>query len=463
MPKLNQQGIAHILVLILLLAGIGAGVYLVQKQTNLKPKAQTADINIVDDSGIPITETSSLTVKVKASDPWPNASGSPYSASASGKPTNAISDSSNSGNGIWENVTGVLDSDDQYASIKLGRRTKSQYLRVFFNMGHIPQNAQIQGIEVNIEKRSSRKQAILDGEIKLMKNNKILPANKAQPKTKYWQTKDTIDTYGGISDLWGDNTWVPIDFASSGFGVLIAPKMVRAGEASVFVDSVMLKIYYFVPSTPPSVLTKSLVLAEDPRFSVNVQSQDFTTNLISYTFSHTSPGLKTLYGKFIGTDGREQTAANNPALVTYTPPSPSPSVTPLPTATSSAEPTITPIPTPSPSPVVYYMAPQPSSSISLKNSSSATLFALLKSSGYVVTDQSDIEYVWEIKYPSSNPAIISLVPFNQCERGIQPPCPNDHATVSASSTGSAYVYASAIKKSSKQLLVKDLFYINVIP
>ncbi len=39
MSKLNQRGIAHILVLLLLIAGLGVGVYLVQHQTNLFPKA----------------------------------------------------------------------------------------------------------------------------------------------------------------------------------------------------------------------------------------------------------------------------------------------------------------------------------------------------------------------------------------------------------------------------------------
>lgn len=39
MPKFNQQGIAQVLVLLLILAGIAAGVYLVGQRTNLLPKA----------------------------------------------------------------------------------------------------------------------------------------------------------------------------------------------------------------------------------------------------------------------------------------------------------------------------------------------------------------------------------------------------------------------------------------
>ena len=39
MLTLNQKGIAHIFLIFILLLGLGAGVYLTQKPTNLKPKA----------------------------------------------------------------------------------------------------------------------------------------------------------------------------------------------------------------------------------------------------------------------------------------------------------------------------------------------------------------------------------------------------------------------------------------
>lgn len=39
--EMNQKGIAQILVILLLLAGLGAGAYLVQRPTNFLPKAYT--------------------------------------------------------------------------------------------------------------------------------------------------------------------------------------------------------------------------------------------------------------------------------------------------------------------------------------------------------------------------------------------------------------------------------------
>ena len=47
MPGLNSRGIAHILLLVLLLVGIAAGVYLVQKTQIFKPKAGGGNMNWV--------------------------------------------------------------------------------------------------------------------------------------------------------------------------------------------------------------------------------------------------------------------------------------------------------------------------------------------------------------------------------------------------------------------------------
>lgn len=43
MPKFNEKGVAHLFLIVLLLLGLGLGVFLVQQRTNLKPKASTSD------------------------------------------------------------------------------------------------------------------------------------------------------------------------------------------------------------------------------------------------------------------------------------------------------------------------------------------------------------------------------------------------------------------------------------
>lgn len=53
MPKLNQRGIAHIFLILFLLAGLAVAVYLVQQKTNILPKAYEPD-NAAIDSTSPI-------------------------------------------------------------------------------------------------------------------------------------------------------------------------------------------------------------------------------------------------------------------------------------------------------------------------------------------------------------------------------------------------------------------------
>ncbi|MBI3486367.1 sulfatase [Candidatus Daviesbacteria bacterium] len=69
------------------------------------------------------------------------------------------------------------------------------------------------------------------------------------------------------------------------------------------------------PTPTPNPQTKSVVLAEDPNFTINSKTLDFTTSPISYTFSDSTPGLKVLYAKFIAIDGRVQNASPFPAQI----------------------------------------------------------------------------------------------------------------------------------------------------
>lgn len=84
MPKVfragHQKGFAHFFLLILLLAGLGIGVYLVQHITNLKPKAGGAgQVAFLDNNGNIITQTASAKVRVRLNAPYPPASGFPSS------------------------------------------------------------------------------------------------------------------------------------------------------------------------------------------------------------------------------------------------------------------------------------------------------------------------------------------------------------------------------------------------
>lgn len=61
----NQKGVAGILILLLLVAGVGVGGYLVSQQTNLKPKAAgSGTVQIVDNQGKPLKVTDQSEIKV---------------------------------------------------------------------------------------------------------------------------------------------------------------------------------------------------------------------------------------------------------------------------------------------------------------------------------------------------------------------------------------------------------------
>ncbi len=51
MPKLNESGVLHILLLVILIIGIIAGVYLVGKTQIFKPKASSQNVEWVTSSG----------------------------------------------------------------------------------------------------------------------------------------------------------------------------------------------------------------------------------------------------------------------------------------------------------------------------------------------------------------------------------------------------------------------------
>src|SRR3989344_1327262 len=63
----NQKGLAQVVVLLIILLGLGVGVYLVQQQTKLRSRAsqEGTRIQFVDSSGNSIDKTTSRNVKVK--------------------------------------------------------------------------------------------------------------------------------------------------------------------------------------------------------------------------------------------------------------------------------------------------------------------------------------------------------------------------------------------------------------
>jgi hypothetical protein len=80
-----------------------------------------------------------------------------------------------------------------------------------------------------------------------------------------------------------------------------------------------------VPPTATSApVTLNVVLAEDENFTVNVKSVPYTASptVTTYTFSNTSAGAKTLYARFVTTSGSQQDYTSSISLIAGATPTP---------------------------------------------------------------------------------------------------------------------------------------------
>ncbi len=73
----NQKGFIQLLAVVLILLGVGTGVYLVRQTTDLTSEAKGNTIQIIDSAGKPITTTLTAEVNVKLKAPWPPVSPTP--------------------------------------------------------------------------------------------------------------------------------------------------------------------------------------------------------------------------------------------------------------------------------------------------------------------------------------------------------------------------------------------------
>src|SRR5665647_558048 len=122
------------------------------------------------------------------------------------------------GTQTWLNPGNITSPGAPYASVVLyNKHIYSNYLRATQYGFAIPTNASIEGIEVNINRKSdSHNPNVLDNVISLVKAGAIVGDNKALTANN-WPTVLTVATYGGPSDLWG-TTWTPAEVNAIDFG-----------------------------------------------------------------------------------------------------------------------------------------------------------------------------------------------------------------------------------------------------
>lgn len=142
----------------------------------------------------------------------------------------------------WANPNRVEISDDLYARVRLDPGETSKYLMVAdFNYA-LPPGAVVQGIEVRVEAKEDPMANVEDASIRLMKAGTATGADRAG--AGIWEVKDTLNTYGGSTDLWG-TTWTAADINDPGFGVLVSVRR-TAGPTQLraYIDQVQIVVYY---------------------------------------------------------------------------------------------------------------------------------------------------------------------------------------------------------------------------
>ena len=201
------------------------------------------------------------------------------SATATGNPTSCVNNTS-IGTINWTNPTLAYASDNAYAQAIVDGTT-SRYLYCTGYGFAIPAGAVIQGIVVNVERKSDRTSngGSVDAAVRLIKAGTIGTIDRAT--VTIYPTVDVIEAHGSISDLWG-TTWTAADINAATFGVAFAAaKPDFNGPAHVVdVDHIQVVVTY-------STGTTTLADGTNP-FNTAIAPSGPITDLDSFTLTSSS-------------------------------------------------------------------------------------------------------------------------------------------------------------------------------
>ena len=167
---------------------------------------------------------------------------------------------STSAGSAWSNPTRAAASDNSYATASVDG-TITQYLQCTGYGFAIPGGATINGITVNVERKSS---SVADGgsadnAMRLVKTGVIGATDRSTTTT--YTTLDVVEAHGSLSDLWG-TTWTSADINAANFGAAF-----KATKASPFnaahtisVDQIQISVDYSFPCNAPSNTPAGLAL-----------------------------------------------------------------------------------------------------------------------------------------------------------------------------------------------------------
>jgi hypothetical protein len=138
----------------------------------------------------------------------------------------------------------------------------------------IPNIATIRGIKVEVQKKCSNANAVVDTIVELMKGNTVNTLYNAN-LPGYWTIADSMYYYGDSTNLWG-TTWTPSDINDTLFGLYFVAENMNPNNVAAFIDYVGITVYYSIPSG------EIMVSSSDNSMSITMdgnQALNIITNL----------------------------------------------------------------------------------------------------------------------------------------------------------------------------------------
>lgn len=187
----------------------------------------------------------------------------------------------------WTNPQNAAASDDVYSSATISSGGTPIHKTAGFGF-NIPAGSTINGIEISVERNSDFcfSTCFIDLQASLMKDgsNPIASSNQVIPND-YWPATDTVKTYGGPSNLWGQS-WTVDEINSSNFGFAISAFKMAAGTKTVNIDYVSAKIYYTLPDVTPTITVNPYIMTPTNQdITVTASTDVGTLNTTSHTFT----------------------------------------------------------------------------------------------------------------------------------------------------------------------------------
>lgn len=149
----------------------------------------------------------------------------------------------------WTNLGNAQTSNDQYATASdaTGYWRATQGLKATGFGFSIPEDAVIDGVVVEIEKRQSGP-SVVDYLVKLVVGGTVQGDDKKDGSTQ-WPTSDAYRTHGGATDLWGLSL-TAAQINASNFGVVISAYMCAWSPptpVTAYIDHIRITVYYTAP------------------------------------------------------------------------------------------------------------------------------------------------------------------------------------------------------------------------